>query len=136
MKGKITSLTDFGAFVEIREGVEGMIHISEVSSNKIENLASVLTVGQEVEAMVLRLNPENKKIGLSIKAIEEAQEKKTSQPRRRAAKRWARTSETFSRSCRTARTRVDMTACGLLPCPFWGAKERWPDIQIKTAPRS
>ncbi len=77
VKGKITSLTDFGAFVEIREGVEGMIHISEVSSNKIENLSSVLAVGQEVEAMVLRLNPENKKIGLSIKAIEEAQEKKT-----------------------------------------------------------
>lgn len=77
VKGKITSLTDFGAFVEIREGVEGMIHISEVSSNKIDNLASVLSVGQEVEAMVLRVNPENKKIGLSIKAIEEAQEKKT-----------------------------------------------------------
>lgn len=77
VKGRITSLTDFGAFVEIREGVEGMIHISEVSSNKIDNLASVLSVGQEVEAMVLRLSPENKKIGLSIKALEEAQEKKT-----------------------------------------------------------
>jgi len=77
VKGKITSLTDFGAFVEIREGVEGMIHISEVSSNKIDNLGSVLSVGQEVEAMVLRLSPENKKIGLSIKALEEAQEKKT-----------------------------------------------------------
>ena len=74
--GRITSLTDFGAFVEIREGVEGMIHISEVSSNKIENLSSVLSVGQEVEAMVLRLSPENKKIGLSIKALEEAQDKK------------------------------------------------------------
>lgn len=74
--GKITSLTDFGAFVEIREGVEGMIHISEVSSNKIENLSSVLSVGQEVEAMVLRLSPENKKIGLSIKALEESQDKK------------------------------------------------------------
>jgi len=77
VKGRITSLTDFGAFVEIREGVEGMIHISEVSSNKIDNLGSVLSVGQEVEAMVLRLSPENKKIGLSIKALEEAQEKKT-----------------------------------------------------------
>ncbi|HQI01764.1 MAG TPA: 30S ribosomal protein S1 [Deltaproteobacteria bacterium] len=77
VKGKITSLTDFGAFVEIREGVEGMIHISEVSSNKIDNLGSVLSVGQEVEAMVLRLSPENKKIGLSIKALEEAQEKKS-----------------------------------------------------------
>ncbi|HNY65691.1 MAG TPA: 30S ribosomal protein S1 [Deltaproteobacteria bacterium] len=77
VKGRVTSLTDFGAFVEIREGVEGMIHISEVSSGKIENLASVLSVGQEVEAMILRLNPEQKKIGLSIKAIEEAQERKT-----------------------------------------------------------
>lgn len=77
VKGKITSITDFGAFVEIREGVEGMIHISEVSSNKIDNLAGVLSVGQEVEAMVLRLNPENKKIGLSIKSLEEAQDKKT-----------------------------------------------------------
>jgi small subunit ribosomal protein S1 len=77
VKGKITSLTDFGAFVEIREGVEGMIHISEVSSGKIENLASVLSVGQEVEVMILRLNPEQKKIGLSIKALDEAQEKKT-----------------------------------------------------------
>ncbi|HON60562.1 MAG TPA: 30S ribosomal protein S1 [Deltaproteobacteria bacterium] len=76
IKGRVTSLTDFGAFVEIREGVEGMIHISEVSSNKIDNLSSVLTVGQEVEAMVLRLSPENKKIGLSIKALEEAQDKK------------------------------------------------------------
>jgi small subunit ribosomal protein S1 len=76
IKGRITSLTDFGAFVEIREGVEGMIHISEVSSNKIDNLSSVLSVGQEVEAMVLRLSPENKKIGLSIKALEESQDKK------------------------------------------------------------
>jgi len=77
IKGKITSLTDFGAFVEIRQGVEGMIHISEVSSDKIDALSDVLVVGQEVEAMVLRISPENKKIGLSIKALDDAQEKKT-----------------------------------------------------------
>jgi small subunit ribosomal protein S1 len=76
MKGKITSLTDFGAFVEIKPGIEGMIHISEVSSNKIDSLADVLEVGQEVEVMVLRISPENKKIGLSIKAIEEAHHRK------------------------------------------------------------
>ncbi|MGC9325061.1 MAG: 30S ribosomal protein S1 [Desulfomonilia bacterium] len=76
IKGKITSLTDFGAFVEIKPGIEGMIHISEVSSNKINALAEVLEVGQEVEAMVLRISPENKKIGLSIKAIDEAHHKK------------------------------------------------------------
>ncbi len=77
IKGKITSLTDFGAFVEIRQGVEGMIHISEVSSDKIDSLADVLEVGQEVEAMVLRISSENKKIGLSIRSLEDAQEKKT-----------------------------------------------------------
>ncbi len=71
VKGRITSLTDFGAFVEIKPGIEGMIHISEVSSDKIDSLAEVLEVGQEVEAVVLRISPENKKIGLSIKAIDE-----------------------------------------------------------------
>ncbi|MBN2297630.1 MAG: S1 RNA-binding domain-containing protein, partial [Deltaproteobacteria bacterium] len=77
IKGKVTSLTDFGAFVEIRQGVEGMIHISEVSSDKIDSLSDVLEVGQEVEAMVLRISSENKKIGLSIRAMEDKQEKKT-----------------------------------------------------------
>ncbi len=71
IKGKVTSITDFGAFVEIREGVEGMIHISEVSSDKIDSLADALEVGQEVEAVVLRVNPDQKKIGLSIKALDE-----------------------------------------------------------------
>ena len=76
IKGKITSLTDFGAFVEIKPGIEGMIHISEVSSDKIDSLADVLEVGQEVDAVVLRISPENKKIGLSIKAIDEAHHRK------------------------------------------------------------
>ncbi len=71
VKGRVTSITDFGAFVELREGVEGMIHISEVSRDKIDNLADALQVGQEVEAVVLRVSPENKKIGLSIKALDE-----------------------------------------------------------------
>lgn len=79
IKGKITSITDFGAFVEIAQGIEGMIHISEVSRDKIESLAEVLQVGQEVEAVVLRVSPENKKIGLSIKAIDDAQTRKSLQ---------------------------------------------------------
>jgi len=79
IRGRITSVTDFGAFVEIAHGVEGMIHISEVSKDKIESLAEVLKVGQEVEAVVLRVSPENKKIGLSIKALEDAQTRKVMQ---------------------------------------------------------
>ncbi|MBN1636588.1 MAG: 30S ribosomal protein S1 [Deltaproteobacteria bacterium] len=79
IKGKITSITDFGAFVEIRQGVEGMIHISEVSRDKIDSLSDVLEVGQEVEATVLRVNSDSKKIGLSIKALEERHERKIMQ---------------------------------------------------------
>jgi len=79
IRGRITSVTDFGAFVEIAHGVEGMIHISEVSKDKIESLAEVLQVGQEVEAVVLRVSPENKKIGLSIKALEDAQTRRVIQ---------------------------------------------------------
>jgi len=51
--------------------VEGMIHISEVSHDKVDNLAEVLSVGQEVEAVVLRISLDHKKIGLSLKALEE-----------------------------------------------------------------
>jgi small subunit ribosomal protein S1 len=81
IRGRITSVTDFGAFVEIAHGVEGMIHISEVSKDKIESLADVLKVGQEVETVVLRVSPANKKIGLSIKALEDAQTRKVLQER-------------------------------------------------------
>lgn len=76
VKGRVTSLTEFGAFVEIKKGVEGMVHISEVSKNKINSPADVLQVGQEVEAVVLKVNPDQKKIGLSIKTLEELGSKK------------------------------------------------------------
>lgn len=84
VKGRITSITDFGAFVEIKPGIEGMVHISEVSSDKIASLADVLSVGQEVEAVVLRINPDNKKIGLSIKALEEGFQRRPSPAQEKA----------------------------------------------------
>ncbi len=71
IKGRVTSLTEFGAFVEIKKGVEGMVHISEISRSKINSPADVLQVGQEVEAVVLRSSLNQKKIGLSIKALDE-----------------------------------------------------------------
>jgi len=84
IRGKITSITDFGAFVEIAQGIEGMIHISEVSHDKIESLAEVLQVGQELDAVVLRVSPENKKIGLSIKALDDTQTRKSLQESNKA----------------------------------------------------
>jgi small subunit ribosomal protein S1 len=79
IKGKITSLTEFGAFVEIKPGIEGMIHISEISPEKINAPSDVLQGGQEVEVVVLKISPNQKKIGLSIKALDDVAAKKKMQ---------------------------------------------------------
>ncbi len=69
--GRVVSLTDYGAFVEIEEGVEGLIHVSEMSwTKKIRHPSKVLSVGDEVEAVVLSINPENKRISLGMKQLE------------------------------------------------------------------
>jgi small subunit ribosomal protein S1 len=69
--GKVVSLTDYGAFVEIEEGVEGLIHVSEMSwTKKIRHPSKILTVGDEVEAVVLSINPESKRISLGMKQLE------------------------------------------------------------------
>lgn len=71
VKGKVVSLTDYGAFVEIEEGVEGLIHVSEMSwTKKIRHPSKILNVGDEVEAVVLSINPENKRISLGMKQLE------------------------------------------------------------------
>lgn len=69
-KGVVKSLTSYGAFVDIG-GVDGMIHISELSWNRIKNPAEVLSVGQEVEVYILKLDPEKKKISLGYKKPED-----------------------------------------------------------------
>ncbi len=68
VKGKVTKLASFGAFVEIEEGIEGLVHIGQISEERVENVADVLTIGQEVEARVVRIDPVDRRIGLSIKA--------------------------------------------------------------------
>ena len=71
VRGKVVSLTDYGAFVEIEEGVEGLIHVSEMSwTKKIRHPSKILTVGDEVEAVVLSINPESKRISLGMKQLE------------------------------------------------------------------
>jgi small subunit ribosomal protein S1 len=71
VKGRVVSLTDYGAFVEIEEGVEGLIHISEMSwTKKIRHPSKILSVGDIVEAVVLDINAENKRISLGMKQIE------------------------------------------------------------------
>ena len=71
VKGKVVSLTDYGAFVELEQGVEGLIHVSEMSwTKKVKHPSKILTVGQEVECQVLGLDQEAHRISLGLKQIE------------------------------------------------------------------
>jgi small subunit ribosomal protein S1 len=71
VKGKVVSLTDYGAFVELEEGVEGLIHVSEMSwSKKIKHPSKILAVGQEVECVVLGIDQEAHRISLGLKQVE------------------------------------------------------------------
>ena len=71
VKGKITNLVPYGAFVELEEGVEGLIHVSELSwTKRIMRPSDILTSGQEVEAVVLGVNKEEQKISLGLRQLE------------------------------------------------------------------
>jgi small subunit ribosomal protein S1 len=68
--GRVVSLTDYGAFVELEEGIEGLIHVSEMSwTRKIRHPSKVVSVGEEVEAVVLDIRPENRRISLGMKQV-------------------------------------------------------------------
>ncbi|MBW2100875.1 MAG: 30S ribosomal protein S1, partial [Deltaproteobacteria bacterium] len=68
--GKVVSLTDYGAFVELEDGVEGLIHVSEMSwTRKIRHPSKVVSVGEEVEAVVLDIKPESRRISLGMKQV-------------------------------------------------------------------
>lgn len=83
VSGKVTGLTDFGAFVELEGGKTGMIHISEVAPNYVKDIKEHLTVGQEVKAKVLTVSPEGK-ISLSIKKLSDRPvEREQRQPQQR-----------------------------------------------------
>ena len=69
VKGTISKLASFGAFVELEGGVDGLVHISQISEDRVEKVKDVLTVGQEVEARVIKVDRGERRIGLSIKAM-------------------------------------------------------------------
>ncbi len=69
--GKVVRLTDFGAFIELENGIEGLLHVSEISHQHVKKPEDVLSVGQEITAKVIKLDEENRRIGLSIKAYDE-----------------------------------------------------------------
>ena len=67
VKGKVTKITAFGAFVELDSGIEGLIHVTELSDQAFGKVEDVVSKGDEVTAKVIKLDPEHKKIALSIK---------------------------------------------------------------------
>jgi small subunit ribosomal protein S1 len=73
--GKVTSVTEFGIFLEIEEGIEGLIHVSELSREKVPTPKGFANVGDELEALVLSIDTMEKKISLSVKALHTAAEK-------------------------------------------------------------
>ena len=68
--GKVARMTDFGAFVELAPGVDALLHVSQISREHVEKPSDVLSVGQEITAKIVDLNEEEKKISLSMKALE------------------------------------------------------------------
>jgi len=79
---KVVKIVDFGAFVEIEKGVEGLIHISQISKSHVSDVSKVLKRDDEIRARVLEVDPKEKRIRLSIKALEEEEEKQHQQGER------------------------------------------------------
>jgi len=75
IRGKVTSVTDFGIFLEVEEGIEGLIHVSEISQEKVDSPKSCAEVGNELEAVVLSVDTADRKIALSMKHLAAQKEK-------------------------------------------------------------
>ncbi len=73
IKATVVSITEFGAFAQIIPGVDGLIHISQISTERVASIASVLTVGQEVEVKIIDIDEEKSRVSLSIKALMETE---------------------------------------------------------------
>ena len=74
VKGEVTKITNFGVFVGLEDGLEGLLHISELSDDKIEDPESVVNVGDKIEVKVLRVDTDERKIGLSLKRVDWGEE--------------------------------------------------------------
>lgn len=74
IKGKVIKVTEFGAFVEIEKGIEGLIHISELSQERVEDPRQVVKEGDEIEVMVLDVDPDERRIALSVKSLQLARD--------------------------------------------------------------
>ena len=74
VKGKVTKLASFGAFVQLADDIDGLVHISQLSEERVDKVKDILKVGQEVEARVIKVDRTERRIGLSIKAANYSEE--------------------------------------------------------------
>lgn len=75
VKGEVTSVPDFGVFVRLEEGVEGLIHVSQLSTERVDKPSALFKVGNPVDAEVINVDPHERKIGLSIRALKKTEER-------------------------------------------------------------
>ena len=75
ISGTITNITDFGIFVELEEGIEGLIHVSEIAKEKVEKPEDFAKVGETISAVIINVSKRERKIGLSTKELDEMSEK-------------------------------------------------------------
>ena len=75
VKGAVTSVTDFGVFVELEEGIEGLVHVSQLSTERVDKPSALFKPGDSVEAEVTSVDPREKRIGLSVKALRKSEER-------------------------------------------------------------
>jgi small subunit ribosomal protein S1 len=75
VKGKVTKMTNFGVFVELEPGLEGLLHVSELADHKVEDPKEIVDIGKEVDVKILRVDSEDRKIGLSLKRAQWAAER-------------------------------------------------------------
>src|SRR4029078_231690 len=83
VKGHVTKIANFGVFVELESGLEGLLHISEIADQKVEKPKDIVKVGEEVDVKILRVDSDERKIGLSLKRAQWAQEEQAREEERR-----------------------------------------------------
>src|SRR3989338_3075482 len=75
VKGEVTSVPDFGVFVRLEEGVEGLIHVSQLSTERVDKHSTMFKVGDSVEAEVIHVDAHDRKVGLSVRALKKTEER-------------------------------------------------------------
>jgi len=74
VEGTITNVTDFGVFVQLEEGIEGLVHVSEISKEKVKTPVGLFNINDTLQAMVINVSADDRKIGLSVKALQEKED--------------------------------------------------------------